>query len=98
MELSKFAVPVDGSYPPRTVNDLVSRRLKTMADKLAKYPPEKKRKEPPKEKIVRARSAPDASFARRFPQKRSPDSHPPPLAALSQARGCSADPAPGIHR
>ncbi|MHB8771792.1 MAG: Lon protease family protein [Syntrophales bacterium] len=30
----------DGSYPAGTVNDLVRRRLKEMADKLAKHPPE----------------------------------------------------------
>jgi predicted ATP-dependent protease len=32
----------DGTYPGGTVNDRVSRRLKEMADKLAKYPTEEK--------------------------------------------------------
>ena len=33
----------DGVYPGGTVNDLVSRRLKEMAEKLAKYQGEEKR-------------------------------------------------------
>lgn len=33
----------EGTYPPGTVNDLVSRRLKAMADKLTKYQQEEKK-------------------------------------------------------